>query len=71
MTEPTLLPHIDPDNEPFWQGCREGELRLQQCPVSGRLIFPPRPINPWSPRHKPVWVQLSGRGTLGRGEDAL
>lgn len=64
MSQPTLLPTIDETNAPFWNGCREGVLRLQQCPVSRRLIFPPRPVNPWSPRHKAVWTEVSGRGTI-------
>jgi uncharacterized OB-fold protein len=64
MTDTTLLPHIDEINEPFWRGCREGELRLQQCPVSKRLIFPPRPVNPWSPRDKALWTTVSSTGTI-------
>lgn len=64
MLDATLLPQIDEVNAPFWSGCREGVLRVQQCPLSGRLIFPPRPVNPWSPRHKPVWTEVSGRGTI-------
>jgi uncharacterized OB-fold protein len=39
-------------------------LRLQRCPVSSRLIFPPRPFNPWSPRDKAEWSEVSGRGTI-------
>lgn len=64
MSENALLPHIDAVNEPFWRGCQAGVLRLQQCPVSGRLIFPPRPVNPWSPRDRAVWTTVSGRGTI-------
>ena len=64
MTETTLLPYIDDVNEPFWRGCREGVLRLQRCPTNGRLIFPPRPVNPWSPRDKAEWTEVSGRGTI-------
>jgi uncharacterized OB-fold protein len=64
VSEHTLLPQIDEVNAPFWSGCREGVLRLQMCPVSQRLIFPPRPVNPWSPRHKAVWTDVSGRGTI-------
>lgn len=64
MGDNTLLPHVDETNEPFWRGCREGVLRLQQCPLSKRLIFPPRPINPWSPRDKAVWTTVSGHGTI-------
>lgn len=64
MITNALLPHIDDTNEPFWRGCREGVLRLQQCPVSKRLIFPPRPVNPWSPQDKAVWTEVCGRGTI-------
>jgi uncharacterized OB-fold protein len=64
MSDSTLLPHIDDTNEPFWRGCREHVLRLQQCPVTRRLIFPPRPVNPWSPRDQAVWTEVSGRGTI-------
>jgi uncharacterized OB-fold protein len=64
VSDNTLLPHIDDTNEPFWRGCREGELRIQQCPISKRLIFPPRPVNPWSPRDKAQWTTVSGRGTV-------
>lgn len=64
MTDNALLPHIDATNEPFWRGCREGELRLQQCPVTKRLIFPPRPVNPWSPRDPAQWTTVSGRGSI-------
>ena len=64
MTEETLLPYIDDVNAPFWDGCREGVLRVQQCPSTERLIFPPRPVNPWSPRDKAVWTEVSGRGRI-------
>jgi len=64
MTETTLLPFIDEINEPFWAGCREGVLRVQRCPTSGRLIFPPRPVNPWAPRVRAEWTDVSGRGTI-------
>ena len=60
MLDDALLPHIDATNAPFWEGCREGVLRLQQCPESGRLMFPPRPLNSWSPRTPAQWVSVSG-----------
>ncbi|MFT4519852.1 MAG: putative OB-fold protein [Halioglobus sp.] len=64
MSENALLPHIDEVNAPFWEGCREGVLRLQYCPETQRLIFPPRPLNPWSPRVKPQWREVIGLGTI-------
>ncbi len=58
-----LLPPVDEISEPFWEGARRGELRVQQCPQTGRLIFPPRPFSPWS-RSEPRWTAVSGRGTI-------
>jgi uncharacterized OB-fold protein len=59
-----LLPLIDEDAEPFFEGARRGELRLPRCRDSGRLIFPPRPLSPWGRRREPEWVTVSGRGTI-------
>lgn len=59
-----LLPPIDEDAAPFFAGCREGVLRMQQCAETGRLIFPPRPISPWAPRTAPIWTTVSGRGVI-------
>ena len=64
MSDELLLPTIDAVNAPFWAGCREGVLRLQQCPHSGRLVFPPRPVNPWTPRVALQWREVSGRGSV-------
>ena len=36
------LPHASSGvSVPFWQGCREGELRYQRCAVCGLANFPP------------------------------
>ena len=59
-----LIPPDDEDAAPFFEGCRAGELRMQQCAVTGRLIFPPRPMSPWAPHTPPGWTPVSGRGTI-------
>ncbi len=64
MSQPVLLPLIDDEAAPFWEGARRGELRMQKCAESGRLIFPPRPMSPWGPHSEPVWTTVSGRGTI-------
>ncbi len=64
MSNEILLPRIDEDSEPFWEGARRGELRMQRCAETGRLIFPPRPMSPWAPHTEPTWTALSGRGTI-------
>ena len=63
MSEPTLPP-IGEENAPFWEGARRGELRVQRCADTGRLIFPPRLRSPWGGRRAPEWVTVSGRGTI-------
>jgi uncharacterized OB-fold protein len=57
-------PPADPDAAPFFAGCREGVLRIQQCAETGRLIFPPRPISPFAPHVPPTWTTVSGRGSI-------
>jgi uncharacterized OB-fold protein len=59
-----LLPPIDADSAPFFEACRRGELHIQQCSATGRLIFPPRPISPFAPHAAPGWKRVSGRGTV-------
>jgi uncharacterized OB-fold protein len=59
-----LLPTIAQENAPFWEGCRQGELRVQQCGETGRLIFPPRAMSPWAPHRPPAWTRVSGRGSI-------
>ena len=64
MTGEPLLPPIDAEAEPFWEGTRRGELRVQQCVETSRLIFPPRATSPWAPHAKPIWTTVSGRGRI-------
>lgn len=49
---------------PFWDGCRQGELRVQHCPVCGRYQFYPRPHCLGCGRREPEWVATSGRGVV-------
>ncbi len=64
MTGDPLLPPIDAEAQPFWEGARRGELRVQQCVETGRLIFPPRATSPWAPHAEPIWSTVSGRGRI-------
>jgi hypothetical protein len=59
-----LLPALDEDAAPFWEGARRGELRVPRCAATGRLFFPPRPTSPFAPRVPPGWAALSGRGAV-------
>ena len=59
-----LLPPIEPESAPFFEGTRNGELRVQRCIDTGRLIFPPRAASPWGTHAAPEWVTVSGRGRV-------
>lgn len=58
------LPVPDEDSAPFWEYCREGELRAQRCTACGRLRHPPRPVCPQCGSTAVEWQLLSGRGRV-------
>ncbi len=58
------LPRPSPESAPFWEACRDGELRLQRCRACGRFWFPPAVLCPecWSTEW--TWDRTSGRGKI-------
>lgn len=48
----------------YLHGLRAGKLRLQRCGETGRHVFYPRSVSPWSGRETLEWVEASGRGTV-------
>ena len=58
------LPVITPETAHFWEGTREGELRLQHCVDCGRGYFPPRPFCPRCTGANIEISVASGRATL-------
>lgn len=59
-----LLPSITPENEPFWDGCANGELRLQLCESCGTYRFPDSEVCPRCLSVSFSWRPVSGKGTL-------
>ncbi|WP_289850700.1 OB-fold domain-containing protein [Actinoallomurus purpureus] len=59
-----LRPAVGPDTRFFWDGVRDGELRIQRCAECGRLRHPPGPMCPACQATKRDHVTASGRGTL-------
>ncbi|MBS28794.1 MAG: hypothetical protein CL566_07725 [Alphaproteobacteria bacterium] len=54
----------DPDSEPFWQGCAEGELRYQRCNACDAAIFYPRAMCPVCGATDPAWAVSAGQGAV-------
>ncbi len=59
-----FVPQPTPETQPYWQGCAEGELRLQRCLQCQEFYFPPRPMCPKCWSDQVAWETVSGRGTL-------
>ena len=61
---PRILPAIDRDSLPFWEGTRAGELRVQRCRGCGAYRWPARAICNRCRSFEGEWVALSGRGKV-------
>ena len=58
------LPIIDGDSRGFWEGCRQGELRLQHCDSCGRFRYAPKRLCPYCLAEGFEWRAVSGRGEV-------
>ena len=61
---PRPLPQPTPETQHFWDGTKEGELRLQRCHDCGHVYFPPRPLCPACSSRNVEAFAASGRGSL-------
>jgi uncharacterized OB-fold protein len=58
------IPQPDDATAPYWEGARNGELRMQACASCDRLRFPPRPMCPACQSFECRWERVSGRGEI-------
>lgn len=58
------IPQPTPETRHFWDGTREGELRLQRCDECEQVYFPPRPLCPKCGSASVSVVAASGRARL-------
>ena len=59
---PKPLPVLDEDTKPFWDYCKQHELRVQKCVKCGKLRYPVSSICPNCLHMDSEWVKVSGRG---------
>jgi uncharacterized OB-fold protein len=59
-----ILPEPTPETRHFWDGCKEGELRLQRCTDCAETYFPPRPFCPRCAGSRVEVHAASGRAIL-------
>jgi uncharacterized OB-fold protein len=58
------VPMITPENERYWQGCKQHELWMRHCNACAKPYFYPRDVCPMCGSRDVDWKQMSGRGTL-------
>ncbi|NIJ40548.1 hypothetical protein FHS78_000818 [Parvibaculum indicum] len=58
------LPQPTPETQHFWDGCRDGEIRLQRCKSCDHTYFPPRDFCPACSAREVEVVKASGKATL-------
>jgi uncharacterized OB-fold protein len=57
-------PQPTPETQHFWDGTRQGELRLQRCDACARIYFPPRPFCPACASRSVSVFAASGKAVL-------
>ena len=58
------LPVVTEENRPFWEGCRQEKLRLQQCSECHHYQFYPRLYCMHCNSDTLEWVEASGPGII-------
>ncbi|MBU2534160.1 MAG: Zn-ribbon domain-containing OB-fold protein [Alphaproteobacteria bacterium] len=59
-----VLPKPTPESQHYWDGAKQGELRLQACNSCEQHYFPPRPFCPKCGSRDVKVVKASGKGRL-------
>jgi uncharacterized OB-fold protein len=58
------LPNVNDDTREFWSGCKEHELRFQQCKDCGHVRWPPSMICPRCHSRNAQSIVSSGKGKV-------
>lgn len=64
MSVEKILPTPDADSKPFWDGCRDHQLKFQQCAACGEVRWPPSILCPTCHSQDTRWIEASGRGAI-------
>lgn len=64
MSDALPEPMPDLDSQPFWEGLKANELRLQRCSSCGRLRWPARAICNRCASFESEWVAVAEAGSV-------
>lgn len=57
-------PRVTELNRPFWTGCNEGRMVIQQCLACSKYVFYPRACCPYCQHGELAWGEISGKGSV-------
>jgi hypothetical protein len=58
------VPAPTPESKPFWDGTKQGRLKIQLCTDCHQYYFYPRPVCRYCMSRNVEWRTVSGRGRL-------
>jgi len=58
------LPRPNADNKPFWDACKNHQLKFQKCHQCGLVRWPAALICPGCHSDQSEWIEVSGRGKV-------
>jgi uncharacterized OB-fold protein len=58
------LPKPTPWSKPFWDGCKNGKLLIQQCKECQRYVFYPKLFCPFCLSYDLNWIEATGKGKI-------
>jgi uncharacterized OB-fold protein len=58
------LPTITDENREYWEGAKQGKLRMQRCRACGHIRYPISFVCSDCLSYETEWVDLSGRGEV-------
>ncbi len=64
MSSERPMPVITPENKPYWDAVKRGELRLQRCCGCDHIRPVPADLCPRCLSEDSEWVPMNGRGSI-------
>lgn len=58
------VPMVTPENERYWQGCKQHELWMRYCNQCQKPYYYPRDVCPMCGSRDVDWKQMSGKGKI-------
>jgi uncharacterized OB-fold protein len=58
------LPKPNADTKPFWEGCKDHQLRFQKCRECGFVRWPPSLLCPSCHSAESDWIRATGKGRV-------